>query len=41
MLAVERHLQRAAALKQRNAFKTERDDAARHAMFPQNERLEC
>ena len=31
--------QRAAALKDRHAFKTEMDDAARRAMFPQNERL--
>ncbi len=30
---------RAAALKDRHAFKTEMDDAARRAMFPQNERL--
>ena len=30
---------RAAALKDRHAFKTEMDDAARKAMFPQNERL--
>ena len=32
--------QRAAALKDRYAFKTELDDEARRAMFPQNERLE-
>ena len=32
--------QRAAALKDRHAFKTEMDDEARRAMFPQNERLE-
>jgi GST-like protein len=31
--------QRAAALKDRYAFKTELDDEARRAMFPQNERL--
>jgi GSH-dependent disulfide-bond oxidoreductase len=31
--------QRAAALKDRYAFKTEMDDDARRAMFPQNERL--
>jgi GST-like protein len=31
--------QRAAALKDRHAFKTEMDDEARRAMFPQNERL--
>jgi GSH-dependent disulfide-bond oxidoreductase len=31
--------QRAAALKDRYTFKTEMDDAARRAMFPQNERL--
>jgi GSH-dependent disulfide-bond oxidoreductase len=31
--------QRAAALKDRYAFKTEMDDEARRAMFPQNERL--
>ena len=31
--------QRAATLKDRHAFKTEMDDAARRAMFPQNERL--
>jgi GSH-dependent disulfide-bond oxidoreductase len=31
--------QRAAALKDRHAFKTELDDEARRAMFPQNERL--
>jgi GST-like protein len=31
--------QRAAALKDRHAFKAEMDDAARQAMFPQNERL--
>jgi len=31
--------QRAAALKDRHAFKTEMDDDARRAMFPQNERL--
>jgi GST-like protein len=30
---------RAAALKDRYAFKAEMDDAARRAMFPQNERL--
>jgi len=33
--------QRAAALKDRYAFKTEMDDAARRAMFPQNERLQA
>jgi GSH-dependent disulfide-bond oxidoreductase len=33
--------QRAAALKDRHAFKTEMDDAARRAMFPQNERLKA
>ena len=32
-------VQRAAALKDRHAFKTEMDDDARKAMFPQNERL--
>jgi GST-like protein len=31
--------QRAAALKDRYAFKTEMDDEARRAMFPQNQRL--
>lgn len=31
--------QRAAALKDRHAFKAEMDDEARRAMFPQNERL--
>lgn len=31
--------QRTAALKDRHAFKTEMDDEARRAMFPQNERL--
>ena len=31
--------QRAAALKDRHVFKTELDDEARRAMFPQNERL--
>jgi GST-like protein len=31
--------QRAAALKDRYSFKAEMDDAARRAMFPQNERL--
>jgi GST-like protein len=31
--------QRAAALKDRHAFKTEMDDEARRAMFPQNVRL--
>ena len=31
--------QRAAALKDRHSFKTELDDEARRAMFPQNERL--
>jgi GSH-dependent disulfide-bond oxidoreductase len=31
--------QRAAALKDRYAFKAEMDDDARRAMFPQNERL--
>jgi GSH-dependent disulfide-bond oxidoreductase len=31
--------QRAAALKDRHAFKSEMDDEARRAMFPQNERL--
>jgi GST-like protein len=31
--------QRAAALKDRYAFKTEMDDEAKRAMFPQNERL--
>lgn len=31
--------QRAAALKDRHAFKTDMDDEARRAMFPQNERL--
>ena len=30
--------QRAAALKDRYAFKTEMDDEARRAMFPQNDR---
>ncbi|HLL20000.1 MAG TPA: glutathione S-transferase N-terminal domain-containing protein [Rubrivivax sp.] len=33
--------QRAAALKDRHAFKTELDDEARRAMFPQNERLKA
>ena len=33
--------QRAAALKDRHAFKTEMDDDARRAMFPQNERLQA
>jgi GSH-dependent disulfide-bond oxidoreductase len=33
--------QRVAALKDRHAFKTEMDDAARKAMFPQNERLKA
>ncbi|MCW5637022.1 MAG: glutathione S-transferase N-terminal domain-containing protein [Rubrivivax sp.] len=33
--------QRAAALKDRHAFKTEMDDEARRAMFPQNERLKA
>jgi GST-like protein len=33
--------QRAAALKDRHAFKTEMDDDARRAMFPQNERLKA
>ena len=33
--------QRAAALKDRHAFKTDMDDAARRAMFPQNERLKA
>jgi len=33
--------QRAAALKDRYAFKAEMDDAARRAMFPQNERLQA
>lgn len=33
--------QRAAALKDRHAFKTDMDDAARCAMFPQNERLKA
>ncbi|MET0582730.1 MAG: glutathione S-transferase N-terminal domain-containing protein [Pseudoxanthomonas sp.] len=33
--------QRAAALKDRHAFKTEMDDQARRAMFPQNERLKA
>ena len=32
---------RAAALKDRHAFKTEMDDDARKAMFPQNERLKA
>ncbi len=32
---------RAAALKDRHAFKTEMDDEARRAMFPQNERLKA
>jgi GST-like protein len=32
--------QRAAALKDRHAFKTELDDEARRAMFPQNLRLQ-
>jgi hypothetical protein len=31
--------QRAAALRERYAFKTDMDDDARRAMFPQNERL--
>jgi GST-like protein len=33
--------QRAAALKDRHAFKTDMDDDARRAMFPQNERLKA
>jgi GST-like protein len=33
--------QRAAALKDRHAFKTEMDDQAQRAMFPQNERLKA
>ena len=33
--------QRAAALKDRHAFKAEMDDDARRAMFPQNERLKA
>jgi GSH-dependent disulfide-bond oxidoreductase len=33
--------QRAAALKDKHAFKTDMDDAARRAMFPQNERLKA
>ena len=33
--------QRAAALKDRYAFKTDMDDEARRAMFPQNERLKA
>ena len=33
--------QRAAALKDRHAFKTEMDDEARRAMFPSNERLKA
>ncbi len=33
--------QRAAALKDRHAFKTDMDDQARRAMFPQNERLKA
>jgi len=33
--------QRAAALKDRHPFKTEMDDEARRAMFPQNERLKA
>jgi GST-like protein len=33
--------QRAAALKDRHAFKSELDDEARRAMFPQNERLQA
>lgn len=33
--------QRAAAIKDRHAFKTELDDEARRAMFPQNERLKA
>lgn len=33
--------QRAAALKDRHAFKTELDDEARRAMFPHNERLKA
>lgn len=33
--------QRAAALKDRHAFKTEMDDESRRAMFPQNERLKA
>ena len=32
--------QRAAALKDRHAFKSDMDDEARRAMFPQNERIE-
>jgi GST-like protein len=32
---------RAAALKDRHAFKAELDDEARRAMFPQNERLKA
>jgi len=31
--------QRVAVLRERHAFKTELDDEARRAMFPQNERL--
>jgi GST-like protein len=31
--------QRALAIKDRHAFKTENDEEARRAMFPQNERL--
>jgi len=46
--AVKRHfdainarpaVQRVNALRERHAFKTEMDDAAKRAMFPQNERL--
>ena len=33
--------QRAAALKDRYAFKTEMDDEARRVMFPHNERLKA
>ena len=33
--------QRAAALQDQHTFKTEMDDAARRAMFPQNERLKA
>jgi GST-like protein len=33
--------QRASAIKDRHAFKTEMDDEARRAMFPQNERLKA
>jgi GST-like protein len=32
---------RAAALKDRHAFKTDMDDQARSAMFPQNDRLKA